>query len=351
MKGYAFIEKGKIDFIEKPIPVCGDNDALVKPTVIAACSSDVHSVHMGICPPNTILGHEGIGIVTEVGKNVTTLKPGDHVIIPAVTPDWKTKEVQYGMHQHSGGMLKGINLSSYADGLFAEYCLIRDADMNLAIIPEGMDLKSAALIGDMVTTGFHGAELADINFGDTVVVIGIGPVGLMAVAGAKLRGAGRILAVGTRPKCVELAKEYGATDIISYKKGNIVEQVLELTNGQGADRVIIAGGGNEVLNQAVLMTRPGATISNINMYETLDNLPISCPAWGFGMAHKTIKGGLCPGGRVRMEALANMVMAGRVDPSKMVTHEFKGIEGIAEAYKIMEEKPADLIKPLVWLND
>jgi len=350
MKGYAFIKPGKIDFIEKPKPVCGDNDAVVKPTVIAACSSDVHSVHMGICPPNTIMGHEGIGVVTEVGSKVKEFKPGDKVIIPAVTPDWKTREVQYGMHQHSGGMLKGINLSSYADGLFAEYALIRDADMNLALIPEGMDPKSACLIGDMVTTGFHGAELADISFGDTVVVIGIGPVGLMEVAGAKLRGAGRILAVGTRPKCVEVAKEYGATEIISYKKGDIVEQVMNLTNDRGADCVIVAGGGAEVLNQAVMMTRPGGNIANINMFETLDNLPVSCPAWGFGMAHKTIRGGLCPGGRVRMEALANMVMAGRVDPSRMVTHEFRGIDGIADAYRLMEEKPADLIKPIVWLD-
>ena len=350
MRGYAFIKPGKIEYVEKPIPTCGDTDAIVKPTVIAACSSDVHSVNMGICPPNTILGHEGIGVVTEVGSKVTDFKPGDKVIIPAVTPDWKTREVQYGMSQHSGGMLKGINLSSYADGLFAEYTLIRHADMNLAKIPEGMDLKSACLIGDMVTTGFHGAELADIAFGDTVVVIGIGPVGLMSVAGAKLKGAGRILAVGTRPKCVEVAKEYGATDIISYKKGDIVEQVMALTNGIGADCVIIAGGGTEVLNQAVMMTRPGGNISNVNMYESLENLPISCPGWGFGMAHKTIKGGLCPGGRVRMEALSNMVMAGRVDPSRMVTHEFRGIDGIAEAYKLMEAKPAELIKPIIWLD-
>lgn len=350
MKGYAFLEKGKIGFVEKPIPTCGKKDAIVKLTAIAACSSDVHSVQMGIAPPNLIMGHEGIGIVTEVGEDVRRIKPGDKVIIPAVTPDWSEKEIQYNMHQHSGGQLKGINLSSYEDGLYAEYARIRYADMNLALLPEGMDLKSAVMVTDMMTTGFHGAELADIEFGDTVVVIGIGPVGLMAIAGSKLRGAGKIFGVGTRPKAVELAKEYGATKIISYKEGERVEQVMEITDGNGADRVIIAGGGIDVVNQAVMMVRPGGTVANINMYESMGDIPISCPAWGFGMAHKTIKGGLTPGGRVRMEAMIQLVMAGRVDPSKLVTHEFKGIDKIADAYNLMVEKPKDLIKPIVWLE-
>lgn len=350
MKAYAFLEKGKIGFVDKPIPTCGDNDAVVKLTAIAACSSDVHGVEMGIVPPNLTMGHEGIGIISEVGKNVKSFKVGDKVIIPAVTPDWSQREIEENLHQHSGGLLKGINLSSSSDGLYAEYARIRYADMNLALLPEGMDLKSAVMITDMVTTGFHGAELADIEFGDSLVVIGIGPVGLMAVAGAKLRGAGKIFGVGTRPVAVKLAKEYGANEIISYKEGDIVEQVMALTSGKGVDRVIIAGGGVDVVSQAVMMVRPGGTVANINMYESMGDIPISCPGWGFGMAHKTIKGGLTPGGRVRMERMIDLVMSGRIDPSKLVTHEFTGIDKIEDAYKLMVEKPQDLIKPIVWLD-
>ncbi len=97
--------------------------------------------------------------------------------------------------------------------------MVNDADNNLAILPTGVSIDDAIMCTDMVTTGFTGAELADIKFGDTVCVIGIGPVGLMAIVGARLRGAARIIAVGTRPNCVALAKEYGASDIISYKDG------------------------------------------------------------------------------------------------------------------------------------
>ena len=98
------------------------------------------------------------------------------------------------------------------------------------------------MLSDMVPTGFHGVELAGVEFGDKVCVVGIGPVGLMAVAAAALRGASYIDAVGTRPNCVEAAKKYGATDIISYRDGDIAEQILEKTSGRGVDRVVVAGG-------------------------------------------------------------------------------------------------------------
>lgn len=101
--------------------------------------------------------------------------------------------------------------------------------MNAAMLPEGMPLEKAVMACDMMTTGFHGVELADVQFGDSVCVIGIGPVGLMATAGAALRGAGRLMVVGTRPNCVKIAKEYGATDVISYRDGDICQA------GQGSD--------------------------------------------------------------------------------------------------------------------
>lgn len=112
------------------------------------------------------------------------------------------------------------------------------------------------MLSDMVPTGFHGAELADVQFGDTVLVVGIGPVGLMAVAGAALRGAARILAVGTRPVCVEAARKYGATDFISYKNGPIDEQVLALTGGKGVDCAIIAGGDVDTFIPVVKILKP-----------------------------------------------------------------------------------------------
>jgi threonine dehydrogenase-like Zn-dependent dehydrogenase len=296
-----------------------------------------------------ILGHEAIGEVVEVGSEVKDFKPGDHVVVPAITPDWRTSEVQRGYHQHSGGMLAGWKFSNVKDGVFGEFFHVNDADMNLAHLPKEIPLEAAAMIPDMMTTGFHGAELADIELGATVAVLGIGPVGLMAVAGAKLRGAGRIIAVGSRPVCVDAARYYGATDIVNYKNGPIESQIMNLTKGKGVDAAIIAGGNADIMATAVKIVKPGGTIANVNYFGEGEVLPVPRLEWGCGMAHKTIKGGLCPGGRLRMERLIDLVFYKRVDPSKLVTHVFQGFDNIEKALMLMKDKPKDLIKPVVIL--
>ena len=136
------------------------------------------------------------------------------------------------------------------------------------------------MLTDMVTTGFHGAELAGVTLGDSVVVVGIGPVGLMSVAGANLMGASHLYAVGTRPKCVEAAKFYGATDIINYKDGDIADQILEKTHGKGVDKVIIAGGNVDTFAQAVKMLKPGGAIGSVNYLGEGDYIKIPRVEWG-----------------------------------------------------------------------
>ncbi len=231
MKGLAMLGIGKIGWIEKEKPQCGPLDAICRPPlVLAPCTSDVHTVWAGAIGERTdmILGHEAVGEVVEVGSLVKDFKPGDKVIVPAITPDWGgSTESQEGFPQHSSGMLAGWKFSNFKDGVFAEYFHVNEADANLALLPEGVDPVDAVMIPDMVVTGFHGAELAGVKLGDTVCVIGIGPVGLMAVAGANKMGASHLFAVGTRPNCVEAAKFYGATDIINYRAGDIADQVLE----------------------------------------------------------------------------------------------------------------------------
>lgn len=347
MKGLAMIEKGVTGWIEKDDPNCGDIDAIVRPIAISPCSSDVHNVKMGYIPQNRIIGHEGVAEVVSVGKNVKDFKPGDIVIVPAVTPNWRSLAAQQGFHQHCDGLTKGNSLSNQIDGLFAEYAMIPDADMNLALKPKEISLLSAVMVSDMMTTGFYGAELAEVGFGDTVVVIGIGPVGLMAVLGAKLRGAGRIIVIGSRPSCIEAAIYYGATDVVNYKEGDIAKQIFSLTNKKGADRCIIAGGDDHALAQAIAMIRWGGNIGNVNYFDAPGDLSIPNTRWGFGMGNKTIKGGLCPGGRVRTEGLASMVKYGRVDPEPLITHVFHGLDKAKEAYELMVEKPPELIKPVV----
>ncbi|EGD52336.1 Alcohol dehydrogenase zinc-binding domain protein [Thermoanaerobacter ethanolicus JW 200] len=352
MKGFAMLSIGKVGWIEKEKPTPGPFDAIVRPLAVAPCTSDVHTVFEGAIGErhNMILGHEAVGEVVEVGSEVKDFKPGDRVVVPAITPDWRTSEVQRGYHQHSGGMLAGWKFSNIKDGVFGEFFHVNDADMNLAHLPKEIPLEAAVMIPDMMTTGFHGAELAEIELGATVAVLGIGPVGLMAVAGAKLRGAGRIIAVGSRPVCVDAAKYYGATDIVNYKNGPIESQIMDLTEGKGVDAAIIAGGNADIMATAVKIVKPGGTIANVNYFGEGDVLPVPRLEWGCGMAHKAIKGGLCPGGRLRMERLIDLVFYKRVDPSKLVTHVFQGFDNIEKALMLMKDKPKDLIKPVVILT-
>ena len=353
MKGYAMLKIGEVGWVEKDIPACGPLDAICKPLAIAICTSDVHTVWEGAVGDrhNMILGHECCAEVVEVGSLVRDFKPGDRVLVPAITPDWNSLEAQAGYAMHSGGMLAGWKFSNFKDGVFSEFFHVNDADGNLALLPENINVVDACMLSDMVPTGFHGVELADVQFGDEVLVIGIGPVGLMSVAGANLRGASRIIAVGTRPNCVAAAKKYGATEFVSYKNGTIEEQVLEMTHGKGVDKVIIAGGTVDTFESAVKSLKPGGKIGSVNYLGSGTYINIPRVEWGVGMGHKQINGGLMPGGRLRMEKLGALVASGRLDVSLLSTHIYEGWDHVPEALQIMKDKPADLIKPVVKFAD
>ena len=351
MKGYAMLKIGASGWIEKPTPECGPMDAICKPLAVAICTSDIHTLWEGAIGDrhNMILGHEACAEVVKVGSLVKDFKPGDKVLVPAITPDWNSLEAQAGYAMHSGGMLAGWKFSNFKDGVFGEFFHVNDADGNLALLPDNIDPVDACMLSDMVPTGFHGAELADVQYGDVVLVIGIGPVGLMSVAGAALRGASRIIAVGTRPVCVEAAVKYGATDFISYKNGPIAEQVLKLTNGKGVDKVIVAGGECETFEQAVDCLKPGGKIGNVNYLGSGQYVNIPRVEWGVGMGHKQINGGLMPGGRLRMEKLGALVSSGKLNVHHLVSHVFEGWDHLEEALFLMRDKPKDLIKPVVKL--
>ncbi|MCP1102065.1 threonine dehydrogenase-like Zn-dependent dehydrogenase [Aequitasia blattaphilus] len=351
MRGYGMKAVNQPAWLEKEKPVAGPMDAIVRPIAIAPCSSDTHALHGGSGEKiDTILGHEAVGEIVEVGSLVTKFKPGDVVVVPCVTPDWEQLGVQNSRsNAHDSHLMGSFKFLSQKDGTMAEFFHVNNADANLVNLPDEIPVESALMTVDMMSTGFHGVELAEIGFGDTVVVIGIGPVGLMAVAGAKLRGAGRIIAVGTRPNCVKIAKEYGATDIVSYKDGDIVEQIVAMTGG-GSDRTIIAGGNEKTFAQAVAMTRECGVIANVNFFDVSETLSMPAYLWGLGMSNKDIRGGFCPGGARRIKKMLEMIKNGRVDPSKLITHRFYGFDAMEDAFKLMDEKPADLIKPVVFIE-
>ena len=353
MKAFVLKEPGAVGWHDAPEPELTPYGAILEPVLAAPCSSDVHTVFGGGSrkAPNLVLGHECVARVLQVGEQVRDFVPGEMVAVPAITPDWRAPGIQEGNFKHASAPFSGHQLGRTQPGVFAEKFLIPDADTTLAKIPEGITREQALMCVDVVTTGFTGAEYANIKVGDTVVVMGIGPIGLMAVEGARHLGAARIIAVGSRPSCVRLAEEYGASQVISYKNGDVVSQVLEMTGGVGADSVIICGGGDEVFTQAVDMVRYGTgTVSNVNYYGGTGILGFPKFSGGRGMAGKTIHTELAKGGRARIERLLSMVKYGRIDPGKLVTHHLKGLDKIEDALYMMRDKTDDVIKVMVELD-
>lgn len=352
MKAFILKDRGKAVITENaPEPVLREPyGAILTPVAMAPCTSDVNTVYGNGSkkPDDLILGHECIARVVKTASGVKDFKPGDLVAVPAITPDWRAAAIQEGNDRHAGRPFSGNALGRSIPGVFAERFAIEDADTTLALIPEGIRPEDALMCVDMVTTGFTGAEAAEIETGDTVVVLGIGAIGLMAIQGAALMGAARIIAFGTREVSVRLAKDFGANEVLSYRDGRPAEQVLARTGGIGADAVIICGGGDETMKEAVDMVRYGiGRIVNLKLFTGDGSIEIPKFSGGRGMSGKTIKMELCKGGRVRMERLLKMVQYGRISPGRLVTHKYSGFDSIAEGLELMREKPSDLIKVMV----
>lgn len=338
---------GETGFMEKPRPEIGPDDALLKPTKGLVCTSDVHTVSGGLGEKEDLtLGHEAVGIVEEIGDNVERFKPGDRVAVGAVTPDWDSLAAQNGHPSQSTEPLGGVKFTNLKDGVFAEYVHVNDADANMASIPPDVSDEAAVYVTDMMSTGFSGAERADIPIGGTVVVFGQGPVGLMATKGAALCGAGYIIAVDRSTNRQELAEFYGADETLDYTEGDTVDTIMELTDGEGVDAAIEAVGSKATFENCIKVTRPGGTISGVGYHGEGEHIPIPRVEWGLGMAEKDIVTALCPGGRLRLRRLLRLLKRGKVDPTRMTTHEFK-FDSVDDAFHLMDTKKDGVIKPLV----
>ena len=347
MRTFVMQSLGHVGFLDKPIPTPGPNDAVVKTTRALICTSDSHTVHGAIGPrENLTLGHEAVGIVHDVGSNVKLFKPGDRVVVGAITPDWGDPASQAGHSSQSGAPLGGWKFSNTKDGVFAEYFHVNEADANMAKIPSGVSDDAAVYCCDMLSTGFMGAENGNIPMGGTVAVFAEGPVGLMATVGAKLRGAGLIIGVESVPRRQDLARQYGADVIVDFTRDDPVRRILELTDGQGVDTAIEALGADVTFQNCVKATKAGGTISNIGYHGQGEFVHLPRVEWGVGMAEKTITTGLCPGGRLRMERLLRLLEMRRVDPTLMTTHTFH-FDELDRAFEIMDKKLDGVLKPLI----
>ena len=332
MMALVYTGRGELRLEKRPVPVLQDDrDAVVLVTLSTICTSDLHILR-GAVPrarPDTVLGHEFVGEVVRVGPGVRNLRPGDRVAANCISfcgDCWFCRH-GYINNCERGGWELGCRI----DGCQAEYVRVPFADMGLTRIPEGVTDRQALLLGDILSSGYFGAGLCEIRPGDTVAVLGAGPVGVCAMLCARLFGASRILCVEPDSYRLSLAKRRGICDDALLPSHGLEDTVRALTGGRGADAVIEAAGGADTLEIAWRIARPNAVVALVAMYEQEQILPLPS-MYGKNLTFKT--GGV---DAVHCDRLMKLIAAGRLDASFLLTHQGP-LNRIQEGYRVFEEK-------------
>ena len=356
MKSLIFVEPGKIDIVEKKIPDVGPNDALLKITTTTICGTDIH-IFKGEYPvaKGLTIGHEPVGIIEKLGSAVMGYKEGQRVIAGAICPTFTSYASQDGFPSQDGGYLDadgkcschgykatgGWRYGNHIEGTQAEYVLVPDAQANLCPVPDGLTDEQVLMCPDIMSTGFKGAENANINIGDIIAIFAQGPIGLCATAGARLKGASTIIAVDGNNQRLAMAKKMGADITFNFNEVDVVDEILKLTGGRGVDSSIEALGLKTTFEQALKVLKPGGTLSSLGVYS--EDLTIPMAYFASGLGDHTIRTALCPGGKERMRRLMNVIESGRVDLSEMVTHTY-ALDDIVEAYDLFMHQRDGVLK-------
>ncbi|MDH2198595.1 NAD(P)-dependent alcohol dehydrogenase [Ectopseudomonas oleovorans] len=349
MKAAVFIEPGRIELVDKPIPPVGANDALVRITTTTICGTDVH-ILKGEYPvaSGLTVGHEPVGVIEKLGANVQGYQEGQRVIAGAICPSFTSYACQDGYPAQDGGCqchgykpMGGWRFGNSIDGTQAEYVLVPDAQANLAPVPDGLSDEQVLMCPDIMSTGFAGAEAANIKIGDVVAVFAQGPIGLCATAGAKLRGASTIIAIDGVDERLRIARQLGADVTLNFREVDVVDEIFKLTGGRGVDASIEALGLQSTFEQALRVLKPGGTLSSLGVYSS--DLTIPLGAFHAGLGDHRIVTSLCPGGKERMRRLLNVVASERVDLGALVTHQYR-LESIVEAYDLFANQRDGVLK-------
>src|ERR1700757_1104639 len=252
MKATVFNGPNNIRLEEVPRPLARAGEAVIKITLTTICGTDLHIVR-GEYPvrPGLILGHEPVGVIHEIGPGVSGYAVGERVLVGAITPCGQCAFCLSGNWSQCGGPIGGWKFGNTINGAQAEYLLVPNAQANLAKIPDGLSDEQVVLLADIASTGFSGAESANICIGDTVAVFAQGPIGLCSTAGAKLMGASFIIGVDGDPVRMKMAKRMGADVVVDHTKTNAVEEIRRITNGKGVDVAIEALGTQPTFESAL----------------------------------------------------------------------------------------------------
>lgn len=337
MKALVYQGPGRKSWEEVPDPVIQKpTDVIVKMDATTICGTDLH-ILKGDVPEvevGRILGHEGIGTITQVGEGVTRLSVGDRVILGCISPCGSCSFCRAQLPSHcadpEGSAGTGWVLGHYIDGTQAEYVRVPFAENSVYVVPEGVSDAQGIVLSDIIPTGFEiGVRYGRVKPGDVVAVVGAGPVGLAAVMTARLYGPSKIIAIDLDDARLTRAKEFGATDTANSGAADAKEQILALTDGYGVDVAIEAVGIPATFTLSTEIVRPGGTVANVGVHGkpvelALEQLWIKNIAIAMGLVNTDTLG-----------MLLSLVAEKKLPADRFVTHEF-AFDQILEAYDVFE---------------
>ena len=328
MKGLVYGGPGIIELKDIPLPVIiKPTDALVKVLKTTICGTDLGILHgkTPTCKPGTTLGHEGVGIIEEIGSSVRNFKKGDHVIISCITSDGTCEYCKKQMFSHceDGGWILGHLIN----GTQAEYVRIPHADNSLHAIPAGADEDALVMLSDILPTGHEiGVLNGCVKPGDTIAIVGAGPIGMSALLTAQFYSPAKIYMIDLDDNRLELAKKFGATNIINSTTEDVLKRIMSETK-DGVDVAIEAVGIPPTFDVCQKIIRPGGHLANIGVHGKSVDLQIQ-DLW---IRNVTITMGLVNTNTTPM--LLKTVLSGKIDPKQLITHHFK-LEEVIKAYEV-----------------
>ena len=328
MQALVYNGPGKKSLEERSKPLIqAPTDAVVKITKTTICGTDLHILKGDVptCVPDTVLGHEGVGIVDTVGAGVTTFKPGDRVLISCISACGRCEYCRKGMYSHctTGGWILGNRI----DGTQAEFVRIPYAGTSLYPIPAGADEEALVMLSDILPTGFEcGVLNGKVQVGGSVAIVGSGPIGLAALLTAQFHSPSQIIMIDLDDNRLSVSQRFGATDIVNSRDGNAAEQVMKLTGGRGVDTAIEAVGIPATFELCQDIVAPGGTIANVGVHGVKVDLHLEL-LWSHNV---TITTGLVDTFSIPM--LLKTVQSKRIDAGQLITHHFK-LGQILEAYE------------------
>jgi alcohol dehydrogenase len=335
MKALVYYGPGKRAWEDVPDPEIMDpDDAVVRVDAFTICGTDLHILRGDVpeVPAGTVLGHEAVGTVTAVGQGVRTVKPGDRVLMSCISSCGRCRfcrESRYGQCQGGGGWVLGHLI----DGVQADAVRIPFADGSVHLLPEGVTDEAALMLADILPTSYEvGALNGGVRPGDTVVIVGAGPIGLAAVLSTGLYTPLRTIVVDPVESRRTAATSVGA-DLVLAPDDDVVGAVRDLTGGLGADVAIEAVGLPATFDAAVAVVRPGGRVANVGVHGSPTTLHLE-DLW---IKDVTITTGLVDTFSTPM--LLSMLQAGRLDVSGMVTHRF-GLDEVLQAYDLFDDPVA-----------